>query len=51
MIIEDVYTNLPAEPELAFVQLEAKYRGELEETIRQADERTSYNPYYTPLTR
>jgi hypothetical protein len=46
VIIEDIYTDLPAEPELAFIQLEGKYRSELDEAIRQADERSSYSPYY-----
>jgi len=46
MNFDDVYTNLPAEPKLAFVQLEAKYRSELEETRREADERANLNACY-----
>jgi len=45
MLIEDDYTTLPADPELAFIQLEKKYRNELHESLRDSEDSNS-DAYY-----
>jgi len=37
MLIEDTYNNLPADPELAFIQLERGYRAELAEAMKDSE--------------
>ena len=46
MLIEDDYTGLPAEPDLAFIQLERKYRSDLYEAIRHSNQNSDNDPHY-----
>ena len=46
IFLEDEYTNLPADPELAFIQLEKKYRAELDDAVRRSDERSDEGMHY-----
>jgi hypothetical protein len=46
MLIEDEYTRLPAEPELAFIQLEKKYRADLHEYLQTSGKNSSDDAHY-----
>ena len=47
MIPEEALANLPDNPELAFVQLEKKFREEFNQNLEHSDNNNSYNAYCT----
>jgi hypothetical protein len=47
MIPEEALANLPDDPELAFVQLEKKFRDEMNANLEHSDNNNSYEAYCT----
>ncbi|GAB5486304.1 MAG: hypothetical protein Pars93KO_27380 [Parasphingorhabdus sp.] len=45
MDIEDIYDNLPDDPQLAFAQLEGHFREEVQSKIEQSDQSNEINEY------